>query len=360
MVDTKSFWSACESIPGFSAVELEWRQKAGEDYDIWKPFLAPIQIIASSIPCNNEHTCGCYHRVVDHGNGKMVAVCSCDPAHCDSFPVTRKDLVVHMLHFSLLCDTISKALSIRADFSSTRLEQNSEVRSIRVTWRIGIDTPTKGYKFPVYFTCQHDPRDFGIVVHDLKTVSDTPFILVSPTDTWYQAQRQSLFNSDEFLFLTVPDILVPVGNGKFRSNPVAADLIKRFYEKKLPNSGKASMKAFFDTPADAAWNNVFISFDNRDTVSVRVKSRHGIFSYVEMGMADGRTGKPNKQWELLYAFAQGRGTLDWEHPDADKKNKKRKEMLSQDLREFFRMEDDPFFFDKESKGWIVKFHIEPD
>ncbi|MHB9124604.1 MAG: hypothetical protein ACYC4F_01500 [Armatimonadota bacterium] len=352
MRKTKSFWSACESLPGLVAVESEWRQRAGADYDLWKPFLRPRQELASSIPCKGEHSCGCYHQVIDHGNGKIVAACCCEPPGCDSFAVTTADLAIYELHVGRLGDIIAKAMSFRA--------MVSEVSGVRKTRLIGIDSPTKGYEFPVYLTCQYDPGDFHKVVFALTATSNNPFILISPTNTWHRAGCRTLMDSMKSLFLTIPDILRPTGDGKFIANPVGAGLVGGFHERILPGSGKASVKAFFETPINATWGDVNISFSNRDTVAIRVKVQHGIFSFVEMGMADGRTGNPNKQWELLYAFAQGRGVLDWEHPDANKRNKKRKEMLSQSLRDFFRIDDEPFTYDKDSKGWITRFYVEPD
>jgi len=35
------------------------------------------------------------------------------------------------------------------------------------------------------------------------------------------------------------------------------------------------------------------------------------FTYAQMGMVCGKSGSPNKQWELLMAFAESRGQIDW-------------------------------------------------
>ena len=352
MRDTQNFWSACESLPGLAAVEFEWKARAGADYNLWKPFLRPRQESASSIPCKSEHPCGCRHRVVDHGNGRIVAVCRCEPSACESFAVIREDLTVYELYLGRLSATIAKALSLQS--------MRSTIPGIRKTELIGIDSPTKGFDFPVYLTYQYDPEDFRQVLLTLKATTGNPFILITPTDTWYQADCRTLMDSSGSLFLTIPDILSPMDTGKIRVNPTAADLLKRFHERILPNNNRASMKVFFETPSNATWSDVYIAFRSSHTVTISVKSQHGDYSYTNMGMADGRTGDPNMQWELLYAFAQRRGILDWDHPDANKKNKKRKEMLSQSLRDFFRIDNEPFFYDKETKGWTALFHIEPE
>lgn len=109
----KSFWSACESIPGLAAVEAEWRQKAGRDFDVAKTFLKPRQELATCYPCTRKHPCACHHQVVDHGNGNIVAVCCCDPQGCDILPLTNADLVIYELNTRKLCAEIGKALSLQ-------------------------------------------------------------------------------------------------------------------------------------------------------------------------------------------------------------------------------------------------------
>jgi hypothetical protein len=93
---------------------------------------------------------------------------------------------------------------------------------------------------------------------------------------------------------------------------------------------------FFETPAEATWGQVEIRFKDSHTVSVRVGDAHGVFHYAQMGMASRKNSKPTRQWDLLEAFAGGRGTLTWESSDASRKNQKRRELLAKDLRAFFR------------------------
>ncbi len=46
-----SFWSACEMLVGPAAVELDWKQLAGEEYEAAKAFLRPMQELATRYPC---------------------------------------------------------------------------------------------------------------------------------------------------------------------------------------------------------------------------------------------------------------------------------------------------------------------
>jgi len=116
----------------------------------------------------------------------------------------------------------------------------------------------------------------------------------------------------------------------------------------------------FDMPSDAKWSDVQIKFIDGHTVSVKVKEVSGKFNYTQMGMVDNRNGNPTVQWELLRSFASGKGTLNWDHPDASHYNKKRKELLAKNLRGFFCIEEDPFRLTNDLKGWEAKFRIIPD
>lgn len=113
----------------------------------------------------------------------------------------------------------------------------------------------------------------------------------------------------------------------------------------------------FPTPEGATWRDVRMRFLDGHTVSVQIGDENRVLNYTHMGMDDRRNSNPNKQWKLLRAFAEGGGTLDWSSPASDPKNQKRRESLARRLREFFRIDEDPFDLTKNRKGWRTKFLI---
>lgn len=116
----------------------------------------------------------------------------------------------------------------------------------------------------------------------------------------------------------------------------------------------------FPTPAGATWSDVEIKFCDGHTVSIRVKTIRQRCNYTRMGMDDGRSSNPTVQWKLLRAFAEGHGILDWTSSAAGKKNQKRRETLSSNLKAFFRISDDPFRLTDDGKGWKARFFISPE
>ncbi len=122
-----------------------------------------------------------------------------------------------------------------------------------------------------------------------------------------------------------------------------------------PADDAASGVVFFPTPSGAEWAHVRIHFTDAHTVSATVGGVSRSLHYSQMGMHNSKSGRPTKQWELLYAFAKGDGRMDWDSPDADRKNQKRREVLAQNLRDFFRIEGDPF--EVEGNGWRAQFRL---
>jgi len=140
------------------------------------------------------------------------------------------------------------------------------------------------------------------------------------------------------------------------------DHLKRTIAKKLRDPCTKTIKLRqglvpFPTPKGAAWTDVEIIFRDSHTISIRVTGEHGVRNYTQMGMADKRNGDPTVQWELLEAFANGHGTLDWNHTAAKLENKKRKSDLSADLRTAFDIPGDPFRLTDDKKGWVARFHV---
>ncbi|MBW1999616.1 MAG: 7-cyano-7-deazaguanine synthase [Deltaproteobacteria bacterium] len=129
---------------------------------------------------------------------------------------------------------------------------------------------------------------------------------------------------------------------------------------KRPEDIDETSREDFRTPMGAAWQDVSIQFKDAHTVSIKVKGEDGIYNYTQMGMVDKRNGNPTKQWDLLYSFAQGHGTMDYDHPDACQKNQKRKEKLAKSLCDFFSIQGDPFRLTDDKKGWRARFFISPD
>ena len=99
-----------------------------------------------------------------------------------------------------------------------------------------------------------------------------------------------------------------------------------------------------------------MQFIDGHTLRASVRKESHVYTFSQMGMVDGRSGNPDRQWELLRTLADEAGSLDWGSKGADPKRKKQKELLSKALRAFFGIDAEPFKY-KKGEGWTAQFVI---
>ena len=119
-------------------------------------------------------------------------------------------------------------------------------------------------------------------------------------------------------------------------------------------------RSSFPTPSGSNWADVRMQFMDGETVAIKVGEVALTANYTQLGFADGRNTRPNKQWELLRSFASNRGVIAWGGSSADRKNQKRRETLAKMLRGYFNIEGDPIELTSDGDGWRARFEILPD
>jgi hypothetical protein len=124
------------------------------------------------------------------------------------------------------------------------------------------------------------------------------------------------------------------------------------------NGTQASATHFgFTSLADRKWSELTIRFLNSETVSVKLLDKSAKLTYSDLGMIDGRSRGPTKQWYLLEAFARDRGELTWTSPSASRENRKRRKLLSDNLKSFFGIQGEPIVLTEDKKGWRTVFNV---
>lgn len=224
-MELKGFWAACEMLVGQSAVEAEWRRLAGEEYEAAKAFLRPMQELAMSYPCTHSHPCGCYHRVVIHGDGDIVAVCSCPTPDCYSIPLTKADIIPYELDRPALYRTIAHALSLEP--------VHAEISYTQRTVQIGFDSPRPGLRFPVLLSIQTEPEDYRNTAFALAAKNDSPFILVTPTPNLCMPDCQEIVAGKSTALFFLTDMLTVDTSGKMTADPSCKAMLARFHELTL-------------------------------------------------------------------------------------------------------------------------------
>lgn len=138
---------------------------------------------------------------------------------------------------------------------------------------------------------------------------------------------------------------------------------KRFYEsmdEEVTISRAGSDKKLYPKklPKDLKWENITIKFKDGENVVVLTPNNEPMqFNFAEMGFKDSKKCTPVLQWNLLKVLATEGGKVSWDSKHAADKIKKQKQLLSESLKSFFGLIDDPFYPYKKVSAYQVKFRL---
>ncbi len=124
-------------------------------------------------------------------------------------------------------------------------------------------------------------------------------------------------------------------------------------------------------PSDTKWEYITIQFLDYERVKIQASDKFSkIVNFQKMGFKNLKNGKPNTQWNLLYDLSRYRGDLSWtittyrrkvdSHPLSTPKIKKQIQRLSSTLKEYFSINDAPFYDYVKIRAYKTKFFLLPD
>ena len=116
-------------------------------------------------------------------------------------------------------------------------------------------------------------------------------------------------------------------------------------------------------PSGTLWENIALKFETREQILIEVKSFKHHTTYQEMGFT-GKGKKPSEAWAFLLVLAQLNGELKINVPEARDRYKKQKQILSDNLKQYFRIEYDPFHgyksnSEKQGNSYKIKLILIP-
>jgi hypothetical protein len=345
-------WRAVARAPVLSGVRAFWDDLVGRDAPVLRRFLRALPDLVSTYPCPTPGADGCPRGVVVHGDGDIVAVCRAIPRACETLSLNRADLVAYELDLARVAARVRILFGLAGDGSAVSSEEPPR------TVYVGAYRPVAGHAFPAYLVLAGDAEVLRGLVEDLLRREVRPFILLAPSTELLDPRAAQAIAARGSLVLGLDDITGASEHDDLVLTRPAAELLAPFREVVMREAASEATDGmvFFPTPAGARWNQVDMRFVDSHTVRVSVGDEHGVFHYAQMGMASRKNSKPTVQWELLEAFAQERGTLRWDSSHASRKNQKRRELLANNLRAFFRIPDDPFEATTDG-GWRARFRV---
>lgn len=260
--------------------------------------------------------------------------------------IDPQEMAIYRFDFQRLVIALAEALGFesRLDWSDGD-----------AAWRIGTDRPMAGVSVPVYLQTL-SMRD---AVRYATDDSDGPFVLIRWQDERLSDDVRYWLQRRDVLLLTLAELASIDERGEVTIAVAAQKELDAFRRQQLPNTDAGQPGIRFPTPAGTRWSQVAIQFKSDEAVQVSVGDVSQIYNFTQMGFVDARNGRPTLQWELLRMMAAERGIYTWHSPGACRKNKKRREVLTKKLREFFGVEGDPIELTDDKKGYRTVFKLTP-
>ncbi|MBF0186250.1 MAG: hypothetical protein HQM06_17925 [Magnetococcales bacterium] len=345
-------WSVLEISPGQGNILPEWRRLLGTGFDTIQFLLRPTDFRVSNFPYPGPGGYRCVHRVVDCGNGKIVAVCNDEEQGCDNIMLSPADIIVYELNRGKLAELLAHSLHLQPAFSA--------VEGLHQTFLVG-DLLYKGSRyFPVFLTLNVslDRNVLCEVAAHLLAKIGTPLILLGPTRNMVTPALTDLMTRNKSCFLPLSDLLVrDDSNGTLTKNQAVDGLVANFIKLAAPDLALADPMQHFPTPPDASWEQFTFEFLADELLIVRCKGvpnqRQVEPEHLNMKRRD--NGKPTLQWVLLMGLARNAGRLSWSNQNDNSKLKAQKQALSRKLKHYFLLNEEPIPWQKQSHEFESRF-----
>jgi hypothetical protein len=326
-------WSACDSISTLAAIEREWRFHVGDAFSQLRKWLHPLAEHASLYPATANPTDEQY-PVVKHAPDDFVAVPS------DGGPVlalTPQDVIVYRLDVERLSEAICSALEFEPNYESCD--------GLSGLAQVGLFRPYAGINFAAFLVLGGSRQRLTNVVEGLLSRVTTRFILLVASRKTLSMALQLLLGERHIVVLPLDEALEADTNGKWQASAWGTGRLDELRQEALP-SLETVLGPAFPTPPNATWADVDLEVIDEHHVRVSIGRTSRVYSFMEMSLADARSGRPNSQWRLLLELATRRGVIHRPKGSATEKIKKSRQKLSDRLQELLGVKDAPITADK--------------
>lgn len=295
-----------EALPTASGVAADWQHYAGDAWPaLRRGFLDQRSEPATAFAC--PHQCGCAHRVVQQDDGRIVAVCECDPWNCDDLELTAADIVEWEFNRARLARALCRA------FDLERREME-----LGLPWTQQIATFSAA-SVPVILTLQQQRADFNDVVARLAARWREGFILFTPTSRFVDCQTHELLSHARAKFFDLASHVQLQPDGSLRAVRRAGELFATFVTPRDDGASESEATRVFalmkslesgERTRKAPLNRVFrmlvLEGHSQETVAVKCQCSPALVS-LRVTEIERRMGRPVAE---LRALASQLGAMD--------------------------------------------------
>jgi hypothetical protein len=340
------FWSFIEELDDFSAPLIDWKNTLSAKHDINDfrlAFLSSMDEYAKTVRCPAQCDRPCPMRI-QHKEKCIEAVCGENISGNQS--LDEHDILVYRLNMSKLHRLLSGAFGIELDERSL----NSNRR-----YYLGEYAPYEGISYPVYVSYCNFRSGMSGMIKYLCAENLGKFILLAASRRFLTPETESLLEEHEVLFVSLEDELIID-----RQCNISLRRSREEIFAPLLNKNPSPEIEFFPTTPNATWEDIRIHFLDEHTVTIQIGENIFTRNYFQMGMASSLNNGPLDRWHFLRKFAEGCGACGWNGAQPSPANRKQKQLLCENLSEFFRIPGEPIFWDEGRKAYVTRFRIRPD
>jgi hypothetical protein len=173
-------------------------------------------------------------------------------------------------------------------------------------------------------------------------------------------------SSRESYIISSPTLhLATVKDKKYKKQEME-DIVQLAIEKtiKLERENNNTLNNKNDThkkfQSKLSWTDIIIKFKDRHNVQIVAGRDDCVANFKEMGFENSKNLKPNLQWIFFEALANNNGSISWKNNNANDLIKKKKQLLAKGLKNYFNIDEDPFYRYSKQKGYQLKLNISPE
>jgi hypothetical protein len=190
--DALRLWRAIESFPSLAAVETEWRQHLGEEFDQFRDYFRAAHR-AREFP---HPSGGIPYRVVEHGPDDIVGVCD---ETGDRITLSRPELVIYRFDIAKLRQAVHELLGLAG-----RSEKLNHPVGLH---RVGEFSHAHGFAIPVYLVFTVEDDHLSRCVHAVMARRTGPFLLLTLTPRSLDTDARDRLHERKACLLALADLL---------------------------------------------------------------------------------------------------------------------------------------------------------
>jgi hypothetical protein len=327
------FSKTIETLPGLATDRRDWKNRLGPEWDAACAFLMPSGRIARELDCPNPGGEYCPRQVVHHGDGSIRAVCGDRLRLCATLTLETADIEILEIDRAKLVRALAKAL---------KLKPAPDMATHGRILPVGHHMLQAGIGFPVLLALP-DPQA-PISASDIASLDQdrAPVVLLVPGMSSIGTDAHQVLNQAKCRAVQLCEVFVMERPGIFRAVMPAEALFHRERAALESVLTDPQPHRVMRLPPDARWSDLTITFISDEVIHVGfgIGPTHR-FEPAQLGLTDGRTGKANRQWGFLKAFALGGGEVPVHPPRHIAGYQKQKQLLSAALQQSFGIDAEP-------------------